>query len=77
VELEILDERGRELYLERKRWPDLLRFHYEGVIDVYSVVPNLKKQKDIGKVIPLYLAIPKADMDRNPELTQTAGYENL
>lgn len=77
VELEILDERGRELYLERKRWPDLLRFHYEGVIDVYSVVPNLKKQKDIGKVIPLYLAIPKADMDRNPELLQTAGYENL
>src|SRR5690606_2597819 len=28
VEKEILDERFRELYMELKRWPDLLRFHF-------------------------------------------------
>ena len=36
VEKEILNERARELYRERKRWPDLLRFHYGGTIDVYQ-----------------------------------------
>ena len=77
VEKEILDERGREFYLERKRWPDLLRFHYEGVIDVYDVVPNLKNKKDQGTIIPLYCAIPLSDLDRNHNLTQTEGYENL
>ena len=77
VEKEILDERGREFYLERKRWPDLLRFHYEGVIDVYEEVPNLKNKKDQGTIIPLYCAIPLSDLDRNHNLTQTEGYENL
>ena len=77
VEKEILDERGREFYLERKRWPDLLRFHYEGVIDVYEEVPNLKNKKDQGTIIPLYCAIPLSDLDRNHNLTQTEGSEKL
>lgn len=77
VEKEILDERAREFYLELKRWPDLIRFHSEGVIDVYNVVPNLKKKADGGVRMPLYLDIPLADIDRNPKLVHTAGYENL
>ena len=77
VEREILKERARELYLERKRWPDLLRFHYGGTIDVYEEVPNLKRKADEGTIIPLYLAIPLRDLDLNPNLTQTEGYENL
>lgn len=77
VEREILKERAREFYLERKRWPDLLRFHFGGTIDVYDVVPNLKRKAEEGDIIPLYLAIPLRDMDLNPNLTQTEGYENL
>ncbi|UGU17417.1 RagB/SusD family nutrient uptake outer membrane protein [Sinomicrobium kalidii] len=70
VEREILRERFRELYLELKRWPDLLRFHYAGTIDVYSEVPNLS-----GTNVPLYFPIPVVQIDRNPNLTQTEGYE--
>lgn len=77
VEAEICNERGREFYLENKRWPDLLRFHYEGVINVYDVVPNLKAKARQGLFIPLYLAIPTMDMDLNHELVQTEGYEDL
>jgi hypothetical protein len=77
VELEILDERAREFWIENKRWPDLLRFHHEGVIDVYSVVPNLKAKKDNGVTIPLYLAITVQELSLNHELVQTEGYENL
>ena len=75
VEKEILDERAREFWLENKRWPDLLRFHYEGVIDVYETVPNLKARKDAGITVPLYLAITTTEMYLNPNLKQTAGYE--
>ncbi|MFA7390235.1 MAG: RagB/SusD family nutrient uptake outer membrane protein, partial [Proteiniphilum sp.] len=77
VEREILRERGRELYLERKRWPDLLRFHFGGTIDIYDEVPNLKAKREEGSIIPLYLAIPLRDLDLNPNLTQTEGYEDL
>ena len=73
----ILDERGREFWLERKRWPDLLRFHYEGVIDVYQVVPGLKARYDAGTTVPLYLSIPLSEMSLNHNLEQTEGYENL
>jgi len=65
------------LYLERKRWPDLLRFHFGGTIDVYEFVPNLKSRADDGIRVPLYLAIPLRDIDINPNLEQTEGYENL
>lgn len=69
VEKEILNERFRELWLEQKRWPDLLRFHFSGVIDVYNEVPNLN-----GKRVPLFFPIPKTQMDLNPNLQQTKGY---
>lgn len=39
----------------------------------------LKEQKkaDAGVRMPLYLDIPLADIALNPQLTHTAGYENL
>lgn len=77
VELEILDERGREFFLENKRWPDLLRFHYEGLIDVYQIIPKLKERKDAGTVVPLYLPIPITEIGLNHKLEQTEGYEEL
>ena len=70
VEVEILDERFRELYLERKRWHDLVRFHYGGTINVYDVVPNLS-----GKTgMPLFIPIPPSDMALNDKLEQTEGW---
>ena len=69
VEKEILDERFRELYLELKRWPDLLRFHFGGTINIYNEVPNLN-----GKQVPLFFPIPRAQIDLNPNLAQTEGY---
>ncbi len=69
VERAILQERFREFYLELKRWPDLLRFHFGGTIDVYGEVPNLS-----GTTVPLYSPIPKIQIDRNPNLEQTEGY---
>lgn len=77
LEKEILDERGREFWLENKRWPDLLRFHYEGVIDVYQYIPKLKARHDAGITVPLYFAIPLSELSLNHNLTQTTGYENL
>ena len=70
VEKEILNERFRELWLEQKRWPDLLRFNAAGTINVYNEVPNLN-----GKNVPLYFPIPKAQIDLNPNLVQTNGYQ--
>ena len=75
VELEILEERGREFFLENKRWPDLLRFHYEGLIDVYQEVPKLKERAELGIIVPLYLSIPISEITLNKELEQTEGYE--
>lgn len=69
VEKEILDERFRELHLELKRWPDLVRFHFGGTINIYNEVPNLN-----GKQVPLFFPIPRAELDLNPNLEQTAGY---
>jgi len=69
VEKEILDERFREFYLELKRWPDLVRFHHAGTVDLYNEVPNI-----VGSV-PLFFPIPQAQIDLNPNLVQTDGYE--
>jgi hypothetical protein len=69
VELEILNERGRELYFENKRWYDLVRFHAGGTIDVYTYVPNLA-----GKTTPLYWPLNTTVLANNSKLTQTDGY---
>jgi hypothetical protein len=69
VEKEILDERGRELFFENKRWYDLVRFHKEGVIDVYSYVPNLA-----GKSTPLFWPLNSTVLANNSKLEQTTGY---
>jgi len=65
----ILDERGRELFLELKRWWDLRRFHADGTIDVYEFVPNL-----VGKTIPLYWPVEQSVIAQNPKIEQTPGY---
>lgn len=69
VNLEILDERGRELFLEPKRWWDLRRFHADGTIDVYTYVPNL-----VGKTTPLYWSVSTDIITLNPLIEQTDGY---
>lgn len=66
---EILDERGRELFHEIKRWWDLVRAHKSGVINVYQYVPNL-----VGKTVPIYWPVHTSVLSRNNKLVQTAGY---
>ncbi|MGV3508620.1 MAG: RagB/SusD family nutrient uptake outer membrane protein [Sphingobacteriaceae bacterium] len=70
LELEILNERGRELFFENKRWYDLVRFHYGGTIDVYTYVPNLA-----GKTTPLFWPLSAKVLSTNPNLDQTTGYQ--
>lgn len=70
VEKEILDERGRELFFENKRWFDLVRFHKGGTINVYTYVPNL-----IGKTTPLFWPLAENVMSNNDALQQTDGYQ--
>lgn len=69
VEMAILNERFRELWNEQKRWPDLVRFHDEGVINIYNEVPNLQ-----GRHIPLFFPIPQSQIDIDKNLQQTVGY---
>lgn len=70
IQKEILDERGRELFHEIKRWYDLRRAHAMGVIDVYEYIPNLQ-----GLTTPLYWPVHVNMMARNEKLVQTEGYE--
>ena len=70
VELEVLNERWRELVVENKRWFDLVRFNAEGVINIYNVVPNLKGKDGY----PLYFPVSQDVLDNNPNITQTVGY---
>jgi hypothetical protein len=69
IEMEILNERGRELFFENKRWFDLVRFHKGGTINVYTYVPNL-----VGKTTPLYWPLAANVMANNGQLQQTDGY---
>jgi len=69
LEREILDERGRELYFENKRWYDLLRFYKGGTLDIYNYIPNL-----IGKTTPLFWPLNTTVLANNDLLVQTAGY---
>ncbi len=69
VEREIFNERGREFWLELKRWPDVVRFHFGGTINAYAEVPNLN-----GKNVPLFSPIPNTQIFLNPNLEQTEGY---
>lgn len=69
LEREILDERGRELFLELKRWHDLIRFHHGGTINLYSYVPSLQ-----GRGIPFYWPISEEVIVLNDKIEQTEGY---
>lgn len=70
VEREILNERGRELFFENKRWFDLVRFHKGGTINVYTYVPNLA-----GKTTPLFWPVSTTVIANNPNISQTDGYQ--
>ncbi len=69
VEREILDERGRELFNEMKRWWDLVRAHRSGVIDIYQYIPNLR-----GKATPVYWPVHTNVLAKNSKLEQNQGY---
>jgi starch-binding outer membrane protein, SusD/RagB family len=69
IEKEILNERGRELFFENKRWFDLVRFHKGGTIDLYQYIPNLK-----GKTTPLFWPLNTTVLANNPNIQQTEGY---
>lgn len=62
--MEILNERGRELFHEGKRWLDLRRAHSTGLINIYEFVPNL-----IGETTPLYWPIHTNVLIKNDLLT--------
>jgi len=70
VEKEILNERWKELFLELKRYPDLVRFHYGGTINIYDQVPNLNGKDGY----PLYFPVEQSVMDNNDLIEQTEGY---
>jgi hypothetical protein len=69
VEREILNERGRELFFENKRWYDLIRFYKGGTINIYTFVPNL-----VGKTTPIYWPLSISVLAKNNLLEQTVGY---
>ena len=70
VERAILKERWRELFVELKRWYDLVRFHKGGTINIYEVVPNLNNNPEY----PLYFPVSQEVLDNNPKIEQTEGY---
>ena len=67
---EILDECGREMFHELKRWWDLRRAHATGVIDIYTFIPNYA-----GKTTPLYWAVHTNVLRKNEKLVQNPGYD--
>ncbi|HYG38718.1 MAG TPA: RagB/SusD family nutrient uptake outer membrane protein [Cytophagales bacterium] len=67
---EILDERGRELFHENKRWWDLVRAHKSGVVDIYQYIPNL-----VGKTTPIYWPVSIRVLSLNKKIVQTEGYQ--
>ncbi len=69
IERELVDERGRELFFENKRWFDLVRFHKGGTINVYTYVPNLA-----GKTTPLFWPLNTTVLANNSLIKQTEGY---
>lgn len=69
VEKEILNERGRELFFENKRWYDLVRFYKGGTLDIYTYIPNL-----VGKKTPLFWPLNTTVLANNNLITQTEGY---
>jgi len=70
VEKEILQERWKELFIELKRYPDLVRFHKGGTINIYDKVPNLNGKDGY----PLYFPVEQSVMDNNKLIKQTEGY---
>jgi len=70
VEMEILNERWRELNCELKRWWDLVRFHEGGTINIYQEVTNLNGKDGY----PLLFPINQTVIDVNSLITQTPGY---
>lgn len=71
VEKAVLEERWRELAAELKRWPDLVRFHHGGTINIYDEVPNLRGKQDY----PLYFPVHQSVLDNNDLIEQTEGYQ--
>jgi hypothetical protein len=64
----LLDERGRELYCEGHRRPDLIRFG--------KFIEKAREKGINAQDYHVLFPIPQSAMDENPNLVQNPGYEN-
>ena len=63
----LLDERGRELYCEGHRRPDLIRFG--------KFIEKVREKGFNAEDYHVLFPIPQSAMNENPNLVQNPGYE--
>ncbi len=70
----ILDERGRELFLEAQRRTDLIRFNkFTGSSYIWTWKGNVKEGRSVAEHFTVY-PIPADDLGANENLVQNTGY---
>jgi hypothetical protein len=71
----IMDERFRELAGEGQRWPDIRRWHIQGIITLTNAFFN-SNSSSMSFQLPKHLLfpIPNSEIDVNPNMVQNTGY---